>query len=140
MAIPRILQAAGDLDRAPVPVGSSTNIEQGDFLSYESGNIVLMDAAAEDATFAGYACNQVSSDFSEPDRVVVGLKGILRVDATSAAYTFGQDLMYAAENSVVDASANSICWSIEDTAAVSVTSLDILIDVLALQKLFAVTA
>jgi hypothetical protein len=140
MARPRILQAAGDLDRAPVPVGSSTNIELGDFLSYESGNIVLMDAAAEDATFAGYAVNQVSADFAEPDRVVVGLKGILRTDCTSAAYTFGQDLMYAAENSVVNASANSIAWSIEDTAAGNVTSLDILIDVLALGKLFAVTA
>jgi len=141
MARPRILQAAGDLDRFPVPVGSSTNLEQGDFLSYESGNAVLVDAATEDATFIGYMVNQVSSDFSEPDRAVAGLKGILRVDCTSAAYTFGQGLKYVSENAVVtDGAANTLVWSVEDTAAGNVTSLDILVDVLALNKLFAVSA
>jgi hypothetical protein len=137
---PRILQSAGDLDRFPIPVGASTDLEMGDFVSLESNAAVLMDAAAEDATFAGYMINQVHTDYSEPDQAIVGLRGILLCTATSATYGFGDGLVYTAENTVAaDAGANTMAWSgAEETAAV--TSLKVIIDVIALGKLFAVDA
>jgi len=138
MAAPRILQEAGDRDRIAIPVGTSTNLEKGDLLSYESNAAVLVDAATEDATFIGYAVNQVSSDFSEPDRIVAGLKGIVEYDATSATYGAGAGLKYTSENAVVaDGGANTIAWAAEYKTG---TRLATLIDVLALGKLFATDA
>jgi len=139
MAAPRILQEAGDRDRIVIPVGTSTNLEKGDLLSYESGAAVLVDAATEDATFIGYAVNQVSADFSEPDRIVAGLKGIVEYDCTSAAYNVADGLKYADENKVVaDGGANTIAHAAETKG--TTTRLAVLIDVLALGKLFAVDA
>lgn len=138
MAAPRILQEAGDRDRIVIPVGAATNLEKGDLLSYESSEAVLMDADTEDATFAGYAINAVSSDFSEPDRIVAGLKGIIEYDAASATYTVGQQLKYSAKNALVDAAAaNSIAWAAEGKTGTRVATL---IDVVALGKLFGVSA
>tara|TARA_B100000029_G_scaffold107990_1_gene99289 strand:+ start:4935 stop:5354 length:420 start_codon:yes stop_codon:yes gene_type:complete len=136
MAVPRILQEAGDRDRIAIPVGTSTNLEKGDLLSYESNAAVLFDAATEDATFTGYMINQVSSDFSEPDRAVAGLKGIVEYDCDSANYAVGDGLKYSAENKVVDdGGSDTIVWSAE--YATSVTRVDVIVDVLALGKLFA---
>jgi len=139
MAAPRILQEAGDRDRIVIPVGSSTNLEKGDLLSYESSAAVLVDADTEDATFIGYAVNQVSSDFSEPDRIVAGLKGIVEYDCASAAYDVADGLKYSAENTVVaDGGANTIAFAAETKGTTN--RLAVLIDVLALGKLFAVSA
>lgn len=137
MAAPRILQEAGDRDRIVIPVGAATNLEKGDLLSYESNLAVLLAAEASDVTFAGYAINAVSADFSEPDRIVAGLKGIVEYDAASATYGVGQDLKYSAKNTVADADVNSIVWAAEVKTGTRVATI---IDVVALGKLFAVTA
>ena len=136
MAQPRILQSAPNHLRVTAPFGSVA-MEPGDLASYESDTIVLMDAATEDATFAGYLINQNNTAQREPADAVLGLQGQLQVDCTSAAYVLGQGLKLASANTVVDhggTPADTIAWSAEKTG--TVTSLDILIDVIAVNKLF----
>jgi len=84
MTVPRILQEAPNWARVKCPRGSSTALEPGDLISYESNAAVLMDAVGEDATFLGYCINRTTADFDEPDSAVVGLQAVVEYDATSA--------------------------------------------------------
>lgn len=139
MAQPTILQFAGELDRAVLPVGAATALEVADLVSYEASAAVLLDAAGEDATFAGYMINQHTANQPEPDRVVVGLRGMLKMSVTSATYDFADGLKYASENTLVaDGGANTLAWAAEYAA--TVTTLKVAIDVIALSKLFGVDA
>jgi len=139
MADPRIIQAASNLDRIVAPVGSTVALNQGDLVSYESNTTVLLDAATEDASFQGYMLNSAISDQDEPDQAVVGLKGIVQYDSTSATYTVGAGLKYTSKNALVaDGGANTLAHSAE--YGTTKTRLDTIIDVIALGKLFGVDA
>ena len=139
MADPRILQAASNLDRIVAPVGSTVALNQGDLVSYEANTTVLMDAATEDATFHGYMINSTISDQDEPDQAVVGMKGIVQYDTTSATYAIGDGLKYTAKKKLVaDSNANTIAFAAE--YGTSKTRLDTIIDVVALGKLFLISA
>jgi len=139
MADPRIIQAASSLDRVVAPVGSTVALNQGDLASYESNTTVLLDAATEDASFLGYMINSTIADQDEPDSAVVGLKGIVQYDSTSATYAIGAGLKYTAKNKVVaDGGANTLAHAAE--YGTTKTRLDVIIDVIALGKLFGTDA
>lgn len=141
MAQPRILQSAPNHMRITAPFGSVA-LEPGDLCSYESNLVVLMDSATEDASFAGYIVNQNNVSQTEPASGVLGLQGQLRVDCTPAAYVVGQGLKLASANTVVDhggTPGDTMSWSGEKTNG-SVSSLDIIIDVLQVNKLFETVA
>jgi len=139
MADPRIIQSAGILDRIAAPVASTLALAQGDLVSYEANTTVAVDAAAEDASFLGYMVNATIADQDEPDQAIVGLRGIIEYDATSATYTIGAGLKYTSKNAVVaDGGSDTIAWSAEYGTAQ--TRLDVIIDVIALGKLFGVDA
>lgn len=139
MAQPRILQFPGDLDRLVLPVGAAVAIETGDLISLESNSSTLLDADTDDATFVGFAISQHTANVAMPATLLVGLKGILLFTVTSASYGFGAGLKYTSENTLVaDGGANTIAWSGEE--ATTVTSLKTIIDVIAMNKLFAVDA
>lgn len=135
------LRLMGDdkLDRINVPVESSTVIAPGDLISYESGYAVKLDAANEDATFLGVSESQSKS--GETDDIIVIRRGIFESVVASAAYTIGSALAYNASNGNLEAStANTIAWAYQDSKGANVTSLKVLVDALALNKLFAVNA
>ena len=139
MADPRIIQSAGVLDRIAAPVAATLALAQGDLVSYESNTTVAVDAAGEDASFLGYMVNATIADQDEPDRAIVGLRGIVEYDATSATYTVGAGLKYTSKNAVVaDGGADTIGWAAE--YGTTQTRLDTIIDVIALGKLFGVDA
>ncbi len=139
MADPRIIQSAGILDRIASPVASTLALAQGDLVSYEANTTVAVDAATEDGTFLGYMVNATIADQDEPDQAIVGLRGIIEYDATSATYTIGEGLKYTSKNAVVaDGGSDTIAWSAEYGTAQ--TRLDVIIDVIALGKLFGVDA
>lgn len=128
------------LDLIEVPIDGATALEPGDLVSYEGGLAVKMNAEAEDATFLGVCKDKVKLLDTFPN-VVVATKCIVDSAVTSAAYTIGQALMLNNASQTLEAStANSIAWAFEDTGGVSVTTLKVLIDVVALNKLFAVDA
>lgn len=139
MAQPTILQYAGDMDRFVIPIAAATAIEVGDLISYEGSAAVLLNADTEDATFIGYAINQHTANQPEPDRLVVGLRGVLKMTVTSATYDFGDGLKYTSENTLVaDGGANTLAWAGEYAA--TVTTLKVIVDVIKLGKLFGVDA
>lgn len=138
MARPQVLVSAPINERLAVDVGATTTLELGDLISFESNVAVLMDAATEDATFAGYLLNRTTAD-AEPDRAIVGLRGIVTYDATSATYESFAELKYASENTLVAASsANTIAWVAK--RGTTITRVDTYIDVPALGKLFTASA
>ena len=141
MAVPRIIQVAGNLDRVQLPVADATALEVGDLISYESNACTLLNAAGDDATFAGYAINQRLANGGTPQEMVVGMKGLVKYDCTSATYGFGDGLLYTAENKLAaDAGANTLAWAAEDESGTAVTRIVALINVPALAKLFGVDA
>lgn len=140
MAQPVVLiEPANAADVWTVP-GSTVDLERGDFVSFEAGVAVLMNAETEDATFAGFMLNQYDADKRVPQQVVLALVGMLQCTATSATYNAFDCLKYAAENTVVaDGGANTIAWVAKDYAAAA-TSIKVYINVPALGKLFASNA
>ena len=141
MARPRVIQEAGIIDRAQLPRAVGTALEKGDLISYESNACVLVDAAAEDATFVGYSINQHAANDLSPNEMVVGQKGLVEYDATSFAYIYGGGLLYTSENTLaVDSGANTIAWAAEDHSAAAVTRIVALINAPLLQKFYGVDA
>jgi len=124
-----------------IPVADATDLgKQGDFVSYESNAAVLMDAAGEDATFAGFGISVHVTNENLPNDLTIGLKGVVVYDVASATFAVAAGLKYSARATLVaDAGANTIAWAAKREAA-SVTRLRSLIDVIALGKLFAVSA
>lgn len=128
------------LDLIEVPIDGNTALEPGDLISYESNLGVKMDSETEDATFLGVCKDKVRSGDTFPN-IVVARKCIVEAAVTSAAYTIGQALMLnVATQKLEAATANSIAWSYQDTGGASVTTLKVLIDTVALGKLFPVSA
>jgi hypothetical protein len=135
------LRLMGDekIGRIAVPIASATVIPAGQFVSYESGLLVPFDTQNEDVTFIGVAEGQ--SKAGETDLVSVIVQGVVECSVTSAAYTIGQGLHFNASTGALEnATANTIAWSWEDTKGASVTSLKVLVDIVALNKLFPVLA
>lgn len=130
--------------RVVVPVADDTVINPGDFVSYESGKAVLLDAATEDASFLGVAEGASGNNvLYPPTHINVLLKAVVEAPVASAAYTVGAALSYNETNKnleVASGNANTIAWAFEDTEGVSVTSLKVLVDVTKLGKLFAIGA
>lgn len=142
MAVPQVVFFPKDeSDIAYVPVADGTDLEnQGDWVSYESNYGVLLDAAAEDATFCGYVIVPHVEDETLPDEVTVGLKGVVIYDISSGTVSFAAGMKYSARYTVVaDGGYNTIAWSFKREAS-AVTRLRCLVDVIALGKLFAVSA
>lgn len=122
-----------------LPVETATVISKGDLVSYESGYAVLVDAAADDATFVGVSMSATKAGEVEP--IVIQMQCIAEATVDSAAYTYGQSLTIGTgTGALADGGANTIAWSVIDTASVDVTSLKILVDVTKLGKIFPVNA
>ena len=123
-----------------LPVEAATTIEVGDLISYESGYAVQFDAVTEDATFAGVSRSKSIAGNTDP--IIVQMQCIVEADCTSAAYTYGQSLAANTTTNVIEdgSGANTIGWSVDDTASGDVTALKMLIDVVKLGKLFSVDA
>lgn len=135
------LRLMGDekIGRIAVPIASATVIPAGMFCSYESGLLVPFDTQNEDPTFIGVAEGQ--SKAGETDLVSVIVQGVVECSVTSAAYTIGQGLHFNASTGALEsATANTLAWSWEDTKGVSVTTLKVLVDIVALNKLFSIQA
>ena len=139
MPQPTVLQEpANPADIWELPVGD-INILRGDLTSLESNTIVAMDLVTEDATFAGCAGGQKNAGQSVPAQIVVFASGVVKIDATEAAYEATAGLKYAGDNTVVaDGSANTIgfVWRKKPTT----TRIKMYFNVPALGKLFTVSA
>jgi len=136
MANVRIIQEASITDRVQLPIATAAALTRGEFGSYESDTVVAMGAATDDATFCGInISNHPASTTGNPNEVSIALKCQIEGSVTSASYSLGAGLKWAASKTMVaDGDANTIAWSAE--LGTSVTSLKILIDVLALHKVF----
>lgn len=129
------------LDVIEIPIEAATVLEPGMPVSYESGYAVPLDAATEDATFAGIALDKHVAGDTYPGKVLVELTCKVDAPVASGAYTIGQALAYNASNKNFEAStADTMLWSLQDTAGGNVTTLKCLVDVRALGKLFPVNA
>jgi hypothetical protein len=122
------------LGRLVVPVESATVINANDLVSYESGYGVRLDGETEDITFLGVAEGQTKA--GETDDISVVIQCMAEVTVVSAAYTIGKALQFNGASALTDSTANTIAWAWEDTAGASVTTLKVLIDTVALNKLF----
>jgi len=142
MAVPQVVFFPKDeSDIAYIPVADATDLaNQGDFVCYESSFATLFDAAADDATFTGYVITPHVAAEVLPDEVTVGLKGVVVYDQASGTTDFAAGLKYSARYTVAaDGGYNTIAWSFK-REAIATTRLRCLIDVIALGKLFAVSA
>ena len=109
----------------------------GDFLSWNTSGVERMDAVGEDATFIGI-CGMDSADADGPQNILVYTQCICEVASTSATYTPGQSLLWTDGEVATGAAANTVCWSLEYKT--TATSLKVLVDTVALAKLFAILA
>ena len=140
MANPYVKQEpANPADIMELTVSSSLSIVKASLISWESDTATVMDAAADDDTFAGFALNQTDSSYTEPDRLVTALVGVINLDCASDTYEPFVELMYSDTNAVEDASANTIGW-VWRKVPTAATRLDMYVNVPALGKLFTATA
>lgn len=122
-------------DHYDLPVASSTEIKPGWFISKEGGNAVKLDAATEDATFAGIAKTGHSPNVDNRDRITVSELCVVEVDTVAAAYTRGAGLKLSSGSGdsiivVADGDANTLCWAFENkTTTASDLRLKVLVDV-----------
>lgn len=144
MAKPTILHLSKDpSDYVRIPRDSTTVVDVGDFISVESSKATLMNAATDDATFAGIAISKHES--GNTDDVVVALDCVIEVDCVSATYTLGAGVKYNAGSATVDykveddAGANTVGWS-HRVYSSAVTRMEVRINAPVLQKLFEVNA
>ena len=127
MIQPEIIANGGDCHLIRVPIASATEIEVGDFISYESNLATLLDAAGDSDTFAGIAASRSTN--GDTTDLEVWTKCVIYCDTTSATYTIGQGLTYTSENALVDDSdADTLAWSLE--YGTTKTRLKVLIDVI----------
>jgi|SRR5690606_8396537 len=120
-----------------LPTEATAEWEQGQLISLESGYAVKLDAATEDATFAGVSLDKRKLGDTYPD-VVVATKGIFEATVQNDVYTVGDALAYNAGTDELEKStANTIAWAHENKTG---TTLKVLIDVKKLGKLFPVNA
>jgi len=118
-----------ELNKIKTAVGSSTVLARGDLIELTSGSAVAVNAAGDNATFAG-----VSVDLSESGETVkVGtlLRGICKITVTSTTYDIGDSLKYSAgangtawSLAKATSGADGIMWSREYQAS-SVTTLEV---------------
>jgi hypothetical protein len=117
-------------------------VQSGALISYESNTGVYMDAATEDATFIGVCA--IAAPAAQ-DFVLVATRGVVEIDCTSGTYAQGSGLKYSAGSAsadyslVTDGSANTIMF-VWKYYGVAVTRLRAIFDVIALGKLFTVSA
>jgi len=119
---------------------AADDLQVGDFLAWSSTGVVKVAAATDDAAFIG-VCGMLSEDANGPDQILVYLQAIAEVPTESATYAPGQSLSMNASNGTLETAspdANTLCNSLEYKT--SATSLKVLVDVVSLQKLFAVSA
>jgi len=143
MADPSIVYGpSNEHDFIYIPVADGTDLgKQGDLVSYESNAAVLLDAVAEDATFAGFAISVHVTNENLPNDLTVGLRGVVVYDVASATFALAAGLRYGGSRNklVADGGYGTIAFSHKREAA-AVTRLRALVDVIALGKLFAVSA
>ncbi len=126
-----------------LPRVNTVVIEQGDLLSLESNSIVNMDAAGEDATFAGIAVTRHETGVSGD--VTVAPVAIIEIGCSSATYGYGDGLLYVSGSGTVeyviadDSGANTIMWCYREYTS-AVTRLVALVHAPVLQKLFSSAA
>jgi hypothetical protein len=117
---------------------AADDLQVGDFVHWDATGVEKVSAAAEDITFLG-VCGTLSADADGPQQIMVYTQAIVECACESANYTPGQALLYNTNGTVANgASANTLAWSLEYKS--SATSLKVLVDVVSLQKLFAVAA
>ena len=125
-----------------LPAGS-IGFDTGDLLSFESNALVLMDAAGEDATFAGIAVSRHETGVSGD--VTVAPIAIVDIGCSSATYGYGDGLLYVSGSGTVeyvvadDSSANTIMWAYQEYTT-AVTRLVAIVSNPILQKLFSSAA
>ena len=118
---------------------AADDIQKGDLLKLTTGKVEKMDNVTDDSTFVGVA-DMKSEDANGPSIISVRLKCIVLAPVESAAYAFGAGLKGNFTNGTLEADggANTIAHAWETKA--TTTSLHVMIDVINLQKLFAVSA
>lgn len=122
-------------DHIDYPVDAATTIAPGQFLSLEGGEVVLLNAAAEDATFAGISKTGHSPNIDNRDTITITELCIIEVDTVAAAYTRGAALSYSSGSGAsiilgADANANTLAWAMETkTTDSSNLRLKVLVDV-----------
>ena len=117
---------------------AATNIQKGDFVKLTTGEIEVVSGATDDATFLG-VCSMKSEDADGPTNLLIYTQCIVECPMESAAYAFGAGLKYNTNGTLeADGSANTIAFAWETKG--TTTSLKVLVDVIALGKLFTVSA
>lgn len=141
MTAPVIRYSGGDerMDRSEYPIESTTEIKPGHFCSFEGGYLVLLNAATEDASFAGIAATGHKPTVDNLDHITVLETCEVEVDVVSGTYTRGEGLKLngvTSGDSIIleaDAGANTLAWAAETKA--STTRLRVRVAVWDLQKL-----
>jgi len=131
----------GAFDRVVLDKGTAGDaIEVGDFLIMDTaGAVSKMTGVTEDSVFAG-VCGTLSKDADGPQELLVYTKCIAEVPMTSATYIHGAGLKYKTDGTLEDDDdANTIVWAWSNAVG-TVTSTKVLVDVLALNKLFELNA
>ena len=128
------------VDYIRIPITSTVAMKQGDLINIESNVGLPFSVATDDATLAGIAFGENSTELAASEIVICTLCEV-EADVTSATYALGAGLKYSAGSTTVDwsfvadGSANTIAWAYREEAS-AVTSLRILFDVRLLGKLF----
>lgn len=108
---------------------STVALDVGDFLSWESSALVLMDAVGENATFVGIAMGACVVTVDSGNYIPVATKCIIECDLTSASYVIGAGLLYTSKNTLAAATsgADQIAWLFDNDG--TLTRANVLIDV-----------
>jgi len=142
MPAPVIRHSGGDerLDRHSVAVDNAQQIKPGWLVSIEGATAVPLNAATEDATFAGIALTGHEPNVDYRTEVTLAEKCEIDIDVVSGTYTRGEGLTLSGTTTgdaitlVADAGSNTLAWAAE-TKASAVTRLRVRIDIDRLAKL-----
>lgn len=118
---------------------AADDIQKRDFLKLNAGKVDKMAADTDDDAFCGVAA-MMSKDADGPQDILVYTRCIVEVPVASGDYDFGNKLSFHTDGTLRIASpeAGTVAWAWETKD--SATSLKVLVDVLALAKLFPITA
>ncbi len=120
-------------------IPSAVVVEPGEWLSWETNAVAIVDLATEDATFIGMALG--ASANGETAKIPIATKFIADVTVASATYDLGAELKFSTDGSLLaSGGANGVCNVIEYTGAAA-TTVRAYFDVMgAVKKLFPINA
>ena len=120
-------------------IPSAVVVKVGEFLSWESNAVAVLDLATEDATFIGMALGASAS--GETDKIPIATEFIADVTVASATYDLGAELKFSTDGSLeASSSANGVANVIDyySSAATTVRAYFNVLD--HIKKLFPINA